>query len=388
MNNKLIIKFKSLYNSNPIGYSSAPGRVNLIGEFTDYNLGYVLPCALTFRTKILFKIRNDDKIIVHSMQYPNEKDEFSISKSITPGLCQWGNYIRSMVFILGKEGYNLSGLELLIDSDVPQGAGLSSSAALEVAIGGVFNFVGNLSLSTQQIAILGQQAENQFMQCHCGIMDQLISAEGKANHALLIDCRDLSTIPINIPEDLSLVIINSNYQRKLVESEYNSRREDCEQAAKVLNVTSLRDVTMADLQGAKNSLSKNQFKRAHHVVSENARVLESIEALKDNNIKKLNQLMSASHYSLKHDFEVTVPATDGLVQICEAALEGRGAVRMTGGGFGGAVICLCRCDDIEIIKLAVEKSYYTQFSLHASIYVCQAGGGLIVEKLPIINIEN
>jgi len=377
--------FKAIFDCEPTGIASSPGRVNLIGEFTDYNDGFVLPCALEFNTQVAFSDRDDNQVVVHSFQYPNEQDSFNLADDITQGDSQWGNYIRAVAFVLKRSGKMLKGMNLLIESNVPQGAGLSSSAALEVAVGGAFNNVSNLALSKQELALFGQQAENDFMDCQCGIMDQLISAKGQKNNALLIDCESLETKPVSIPEDLSLVIINSNYPRKLVDSEYNQRRIDCEQAAKKLGVKTLRHGTIDMLNAAKSDLSSNEYKRAHHVISENSRVIKATEALENNDMASLCTLMAASHHSLKHDFEVTVPATDGLVEICKGALQERGAVRMTGGGFGGAIVCLCRADDIDTIKHAVKDNYSQNFNLEASIFVCQAGEGLAVVEQKLQN---
>ncbi|PKG64439.1 MULTISPECIES: galactokinase [Pseudoalteromonas] len=369
-------QFLSLYGAPAQGIAAAPGRVNLIGEFTDYNDGFVLPCSLEFRTQVMFKERDDNIITVHSLNYPGEKDSFSVDEEITEGQSQWGNYIRAVTYVLKRAGYTLRGADLLIDSNLPQGSGLSSSAALEVAVGGMFNHVAQLGLPPEQIALFGQEAENDFMHCQCGIMDQLISAKGENGHALLIDCENLATKSVKVPDDLNIVIVNSNYPRKLVDSEYNQRRIDCEQAAVKMGVETLRQATMTGLQAVKATLSENEYKRAHHVISENDRVIAATTALQNNDMDALRELMAASHQSLKHDFEVTVPATDGLVEICKEAMGDRGAVRMTGGGFGGAIVCLCRDAEVPLIKAAVEKHYFERFSLNADIYVCSAGSGL------------
>ncbi len=374
-------QFKASYGVAPSHIAVAPGRVNLIGEFTDYNLGYVLPCALEFSTKVLYNVTGNDQVTVRSTAYPNEQDQFNVRADIEQGDSQWGNYIRAVVFVLKRAGHLLSGIDLLIDSNVPQGAGLSSSAALEVSIAGAFNQAFSLGLSKEQIAVLGQEAENDFMHCQCGIMDQLISAKGKADKALLIDCNDLTTASVNIPKDLSLVIVNSNYPRKLVDSEYNQRRIDCENAARTMKVASLREADMSTLLAHQTAMTENEFKRAHHVISENDRVLNTVEALNANDMEQLKLLLAQSHQSLKHDFEVTVPATDGLVEIIADALDGKGAVRMTGGGFGGAVVCLCRSSEIDTVKAAIEQHYYPRFNLSADIYVCNVGSGLEVSSL-------
>ncbi|MGX9459706.1 galactokinase [Shewanella sp. A14] len=378
-NDALQALFKQQFGANYQGVASAPGRVNLIGEFTDYNQGYVLPCALTFRTQVFYRLRDDSTVNVLSTMYPNEQESFNVNQSIYTGESQWGNYIRAVAFVLNRAGHQLKGVDLLIESNVPQGSGLSSSAALEVAIAGMFNHICGLNLTKEQIALFGQEAENDFMDCQCGIMDQLISAKGQQDQALLIDCQNLQTKSVTIPSDLSIVIVNSNYPRKLVDSEYNQRRIDCEQAASKMGLTTLRDANLDLLMKTKAQMSANEFARAHHVITENARVIAATQALANNDIEQLRILMMASHQSLKHDFEVTVPATDGLVQICQQALGDRGAVRMTGGGFGGAIVCLCRNEDVSAIKQAVEQNYFAQFNLQADIYVCTAGNGLTIQ---------
>lgn len=373
--------FKSAYGYSADTVSIAPGRVNLIGEHTDYNDGFVLPCALEFNTRILFRKRSDTIINVRSMSYADELEHFDHSKDIKPGNLHWGNYIRAVVFVLKRAGHSLSGFDMLIDSNVPQGSGLSSSAALEVALGGLFNHADNLSLSLAEIAVFGQKAENDFIDCQCGIMDQLISASGQSNKALMLDCRSLETKAVCIPSDLNVVIVNSNYPRKLADSEYNMRRIDCENAAKIMGVKMLRDASTALLEQYKSALSETEFKRARHVITENQRVLDAVTALQNNNLELLSELMRASHESMQYDFEITVPAIDGLVKICSDALGHSGGARMTGGGFGGAVVCLCREQDLAKLIKAVEDNYHQQFSLTADIYVCNAGNGLKIEAL-------
>lgn len=370
-------QFTAIYHTEADGVATAPGRVNLIGEHTDYNNGFVLPCALNFRTQILFKARSDNRVNVHSLSYPGESDSFTVNDTLIAGPSQWGNYVRAVAFVLQRAGHTLTGVDMLISSNVPQGAGLSSSAALELAVGGMFNSLAQLNLSSTELAVFGQQAENDFMDCQCGIMDQLISANGQAHHALLIDCQDLSTQLVAMPENLAVVIINSNYPRKLVDSEYNQRRADCEAAAKKLGVPSLRQATLADISN-NLLLTDTERKRARHVVSENLRVQAAISALQQGDLATLKRLMAESHASLHHDYEVTVPATDGLVTLSQAALGDKGAVRMTGGGFGGAIVCLCLPEAVAALESQVLPQYQQQFGLTADFYVCTAGQGLNV----------
>ncbi len=369
--------FYEIYKVQATGIASAPGRVNLIGEHTDYNAGFVLPCALNFKTQVLFRARTDQRVTVRSLSYPGESDQFDVSQPIVKGKSQWGNYVRAVAYVLQQAGHVLSGADLLIDSDVPQGAGLSSSAALELAIGGMFNALSQLNLSATELALLGQRAENEFMDCQCGIMDQLISAKGAADHALLIDCLDLHTELVPLPDDLAVVIINSNYPRKLVDSEYNQRRAACEAAASKLGVASLRHATL-EMVNANTSLTATEQKRARHVVTENARVIDAVAALKKADLAALSQLMAESHQSLHLDYEVTVPATDTLVRLSQAVLGNEGGARMTGGGFGGAIVCICLPEAVPRLREQVLPAYTAQCGLSADLYVCQAGQGLTV----------
>ena len=370
-------QFTALYHATADGIATSPGRVNLIGEHTDYNNGFVLPCALNFRTQILFKARNDNRVNVRSLSYPGESDSFMVNEAINTGPSQWGNYVRAVAFVLQRAGFTLTGADMLISSNVPQGAGLSSSAALELAVGGMFNSLAQLHLNPTQLAVFGQEAENDFMDCQCGIMDQLISANAQEHHALLIDCQDLSTQLVAMPENLAVVIINSNYPRKLVDSEYNQRRADCEAAAKKLGVASLRQATLDDIANS-TTLTDTERKRARHVVSENLRVMAAIPALQQGDLATLTTLMAQSHASLRNDYEVTVAATDGLVALSQAALGEKGAARMTGGGFGGAIVCLCLPEAVQALETKVLPQYQQQFGLTADLYVCTAGQGLNV----------
>ncbi|MFT5282645.1 MAG: galactokinase [Kangiellaceae bacterium] len=383
MENAVFIQqFEQLFGTKPTVLSTSPGRVNIIGEHTDYNDGFVLPAALQFTTQILCAKRSDDIINARSVQYEGELESFNLSQMLTPGSLAWGNYLRAVVNEFKAANLSLGGCDLLITSNVPQGSGLSSSAALEVAFGGLLNHIFNNGLNEQQIALIGQAAENNFIDCQCGIMDQLISAKAKDHHAILIDCKDLSTRAVHIPENLALVVINSNYPRKLADSEYNQRRKACELAASTMQVGKLREANMNMLDAVKNQLDDVTYRRAKHIITENKRVLDAANAMENGNLTALYSIMQLAHLSLKNDFEITVAATDGLVDICNAALNGKGAARQTGGGFGGAVVCLCDLDDVETVILAVNKEYEARYSLHADIYVCEASEGLQVVDLP------
>lgn len=236
--------FIQSFNYSPQVFIQAPGRVNLIGEHTDYNDGFVLPCAINYLTLVGAAKRDDNIIRVVAVDYGNEIDEFNLDQEIEfLADKMWANYIRGVIKFLLARGYHFGGCDISVSGNIPQGTGLSSSASLEVVIGQAIQELYQLDISQQEIALNGQQAENQFVGCNCGIMDQLISACGEQGHALLIDCRSLETSSVIIPKDLVVMIINSNKKRGLVDSEYNTRRLQCEEAARILGIKALRDIT-------------------------------------------------------------------------------------------------------------------------------------------------
>ncbi|KKD61423.1 galactokinase [Grimontia sp. AD028] len=354
----------------------APGRVNLIGEHTDYNDGFVLPCAINYQTVVAAAPRQDNIIRVVAADYDNATDEFSLDEDIAflPEK-MWANYIRGVVVCLKQRGYEFKGADLAVSGNVPQGAGLSSSAALEVVIGQTFKILYQLDISQSDIALNGQQAENEFVGCNCGIMDQLISAKGMEDHALLIDCRTLQTTPVSMPQDMAVVIINSNKKRGLVDSEYNTRREQCEEAAGFFDVAALRDVSLETFEQAADELDETVAKRARHVITENERTLAAATALQHGDLKTMGALMAASHASMRDDFEITVSEIDALVEMVKSVIGNEGGVRMTGGGFGGCIVALVAPDDVEAVRTVVSERYHALTGLNADIYVCQAKAG-------------
>ncbi|MDD1792818.1 galactokinase [Enterovibrio sp. ZSDZ42] len=372
--------FEKIFHYSPTHIVQAPGRVNLIGEHTDYNDGFVLPCAINYQTMVAAAKRNDNIVRVVSVDFDNALDEFDLSKDITfqEGK-MWANYIRGVVKCLLDRGFVFSGADISVSGNVPQGAGLSSSAALEVVVGQTFKALYQLDISQAEIALNGQQAENDFVGCNCGIMDQMISAEGKRNHAMLLDCRTLETQLVPVPEDVVVVIINSNKKRGLVDSEYNTRREQCEEAARIFGVKALRDVTIEQFNARAGDLNPLVAKRARHVITENDRTLAAANALRGGDIKQLGELMAASHASMRDDFEITVKEVNALVDIVQGVIGKQGGVRMTGGGFGGCIVALIPPTLVDEVKAAVETNYEAQTGLVASIYVCQAkdGAGLV-----------
>ncbi|MGR5293810.1 galactokinase [Vibrio mediterranei] len=368
--------FENVLGYKPTHVIQAPGRVNLIGEHTDYNDGFVLPCAINYQTVVAAAKRDDNFVRVVSVDYQDATDEFDITQEITFQQDKmWANYIRGVVKFLMARGYQIGGADISVSGNVPQGAGLSSSAALEVVIGQTFKTLYNLEITQAEVALNGQQAENEFVGCNCGIMDQLISAEGKENHALLIDCRSLETQAVSMPEDMAVVIINSNKKRGLVDSEYNTRREQCEEAARIFGVKALRDVTIEQFNDRVSELDEMVAKRARHVITENDRTVEAAKALSAGDMKRMGELMAQSHASMRDDFEITVKEIDTIVDIVKAVIGDQGGVRMTGGGFGGCVVSLIPPTLVEAVTTAIAEQYEAATGLKESIYVCQAKDG-------------
>ncbi len=335
-----------------------------------------MPCAIDYQTVISCAARNDRQIRVIAADYDNQTDEFSLDAPIvTHDSQQWANYVRGVVKHLLKRDSSFGGADLVISGNVPQGAGLSSSASLEVAVGTVFQQLYHLPLDGAQIALNGQEAENQFVGCNCGIMDQLISALGKKDHALLIDCRTLGTKAVSMPEGVAIVIINSNFKRTLVGSEYNTRRQQCETGARFFQQPALRDVSLDTFNAVANELDPLVAKRVRHVLTENARTVEAASALEKGDLQRMGQLMAESHASMRDDFEITVPQIDTLVDIVKATIGEKGGVRMTGGGFGGCVVALIPEALVPAVQQAVAAQYEAKTGIKETFYVCKPSQG-------------
>lgn len=286
---------------------------------------------------------------------------FSLNVEIPKSEHKWANYVRGVVkFIQERYPHFQQGANLVISGNVPLSSGLSSSAALEVAVGKFCQQLGDLPLSHTDIALNGQKAENQFVGANCGNMDQLISALGQENHLLMIDCRSLETTPTPVPQDVAVIIVNSNVPHDLVTGEYNTRRQQCEEAAKFFGVKALRDVSVEQFQKREaelTALSPLAAKRARHVVTENQRVLDAVEALKNNDLTCLGKLMEASHDSMRDDFEITVPQIDYLVELVQLVIGKSGGARMTGGGFGGCIVALAPHDKVDAVRKIIADNY-------------------------------
>ncbi|OZN25588.1 galactokinase [Actinobacillus seminis] len=357
----------------------APGRVNIIGEHTDYNDGFVMPCAINYGTAVSGGKRSDALFRVYASDL-DQFDEFSLLEEIVPISEKWTGYVRGVVkFIQARCPQFTQGADLVISGNVPLSAGLSSSASLEVAIGKFCQQLGDLPLSNTEIALIGQQAENQFVGANCGNMDQLISALGQQDHLLMIDCRSLQTIPTPVPPSVAVMIINSHVKHDLVNGEYNIRRQQCEQAAAFFGVNALRDVSVEQFYQKEQELTAldpAMAKRARHVVTENARVLAAVEALQQGNLTRLGELMYQSHISMRDDFEITVPEIDYLVELAEVAIGNSGGARMTGGGFGGCIVALAPVEKVMAVQQIIADNYQKTTGLKEDFYVCTASQGV------------
>jgi galactokinase len=347
-------EFQTLFGHLPEVTSEAPGRVNLIGEHIDYSEGFVLPFAIANRTHAAISRSSDSLVRISSHQRRNNIFSISIS-DVKPGSKgDWEKYVLGVIWSLGIT----EGLDILVDGNVPAGAGLSSSAALECAVAVGLNTLLGLGLSDKELARAAQRAENDYVGMPCGIMDQSISIMGRAGSALLLDCRDLSTesIPFSVADaGLELLIIDTQAHHALIDGGYAERRASCESAAAKLVVKSMRDLTMEQLLAGKDKLSEVEFIRARHAVTEISRVLATVEALKGREFKEVGVLINQSHNSLRDDYAVSCPELDVAVEAARSA--GALGSRMVGGGFGGSAIALLRVEDLDKARTAVADAF-------------------------------
>jgi galactokinase len=356
----------------------APGRVNLIGEHTDYNDGFVLPAAIEFYCWVAAAPRKDGKLVIYSENF-NETAEASLD-SLTPlGKKHWVNYPLGVAWALRRSGKPLMGANICIAGGVPLGAGLSSSAAIEVAVGFALLGASGLDIDRTELAQLCQKAEGEFVGARVGIMDQFVSCYGRASHALFLDCRSLKYEFIKLPDNLQLVICNTMVRHEVASGEYNARRAECEEGLRILQkafpeIRALRDVTLSELEAHRQNLSPTVFARCRHVITENARVKSAVEALRRGDIKALGPLMQDSHQSLRDDYEVSCKELDLMVEIAMAQPGVIGA-RMTGGGFGGCTINLLPSAAVSNFQRKVVKEYSTKTGLIPGIYVSPASEG-------------
>jgi galactokinase len=373
---KTVNAFSAAFNKEPDAIFQAPGRVNLIGEHTDYNNGFVLPCAIDRATCIAIGVRPDDRIKVIAMDRDGQHSEWqSLLPMPQDTVHPWANYLLGVNEQFLKKGMQPTGMDVVVTGNIPLGAGLSSSASFCVVFATAINSLNGFSLAPVEIALLCQAAENEFVGCNCGIMDQLISVAGRKNHALLIDCRDLSYQPIRLPDDMQVIIVDSKVTRGLVGSKYNQRRKRCEDAAKTMHIESLREAEYHELLACRKLMEDTTFRRARHVVTENIRTQEAAYALRESDYGTLSRLMRESHASMRDDFEITTGEIDYLVKIIDSVLQDRGGVRMTGGGFGGSVVVLTPVTLSQLVIDTVNNLYRKETGLIAEIHICTASDG-------------
>ena len=369
--------FQSLYGGQPKLYR-APGRVNLIGEHTDYNQGFVMPAAIDFSTWLAIAPRRDRKLSVRSENFA-ETVELDLDQPATQGRGHWSDYPFGVAVKLEESGHRLIGANMLVRGEVPIGSGLSSSAAIEVATGLALLEDSEARIDRVTLAKLCQQAENEFVGMRCGLMDQFISCFGKAGHALMLDCRGLDYKLLPLPANVKLVVCNTMVKHELASSEYNARRADCELGVQLLSqkistAQSLRDVTLNDLERFPSKLPEVVYRRCRHVVSENDRVMDAAAALTAGDLTLFGKLMAESHQSLRDDYEVSCKELDLMVELANKA-EGVVGARMTGGGFGGCTINLVRSESVDSFKQTVASEYLRTTGREPEIYVCTAAQG-------------
>ena len=370
--------FADRFGEAPPTLVRAPGRVNLIGEHTDYNDGFVLPIAIDRDIWIALRARPDGCVRVYSLDY-GASAEFDTSALVRNHAGDgWVSYLEGVAWALQQGGRGLRGWEGVIGGDVPRGAGLSSSAAVELAAQRAFGAVNGLAWDAAAAARLGQKVENQWIGVNSGIMDQTVVAAGRAGHALLIDCRSLEIEYVPLPETTAVVVLDTATRRGLVDSAYNERRRQCEEAAAFFGARALRDVDVPTFEARAADLDPVSRRRARHVVTENARTLEAAAALRSGQVDHFGALMNASHASLRDDFQVTNEALDVMVELAQARPDCFGA-RMTGAGFGGCAVALVVAARAEEFIRHVAGAYGAATGLVPQGYVCRAAAGATVE---------
>ena len=374
VNEQIVARFTSLFGESPSCVIRAPGRVNLIGEHTDYNDGFVLPMAIDRAVWIAMRPRADHTLVLHSMDF----DEVAVIdlENLRHEGAGWSEYVKGVAYVLGTDA-ELRGWEGVMAGDVPIGAGLSSSAAVEMAAARALAVAGNLPWDAARMALVGQRAENEWVGMNCGIMDQMISAAGRRDHALLIDCRTLATQAVPLPPDTAVVVLDTATRRGLVDSAYNERRAQCETAAAYFGVPALRDVDMATFTSAASGLDAVVRQRARHVISENERTLAAADAMRRGDAVEMGRLMDASHASMRDDFEISRDEMDVMVALAQGDAACYGA-RMTGGGFGGAAVALVRSAEATRFAASVAESYRRATGLEPHIYICTATDGAAI----------
>lgn len=377
--------FRGKFGTTPSFIARAPGRVNLLGEHVDYNDGFVLPAAIDRATYIAFSPSGSDRSTIVAADFNDETTSFTSqsisSKSSSDGslLADWAKYPAGVAWSLAKKGLTVNGMNAVFASDVPRGAGLSSSASVELAFGVAWMYLGGWKINPMELALLCQRAENQYVGVNCGIMDQFASACGETDRLLLLDCRSLEYRSLPLPEDVAIIIADTSVRRSLVSSAYNDRRAACEEAVRVLRedlpaIKALRDVGVDDFNRLCSKLRKDVERRARHIVEEIERTKHAIEFLQSGNVREFGRLMNECHASLRDLYEVSCPELDVIARIAQS-LEGCYGARLTGAGFGGCTVNLVAQEKVNDFVKALAAGYESETKLHPEIYVCRASVG-------------
>jgi galactokinase len=369
--------FQKIYGGQPRIYR-APGRVNLIGEHTDYNEGFVMPAAINFSTWVAVTKRDDSIVKIHSDIF-EEEAEIDLANPAAHGRKHWSDYPVGVAMKLKEAGHNISGANLFVHGEVPLGSGLSSSASIEVSTGLALLDISGVKIDRLGLAKICQKAENEFAGARTGLMDQFIACFGKADHAVMLDCRSLESRALPVPDDVKLVVCDTMVKHELASSEYNARREQCEEGVRILSqhlpsVTSLRDMTPDDVERFRAELGEVIFKRCLHVTTENDRVLKAADALRDRDSKTFGKLMYESHNSLRDDYEVSCRELDVMVDLAKP-IKGVFGARMTGGGFGGCTINLVAVEAVDEFTQSIRDGYAQATGKQSGVYICSAADG-------------
>lgn len=379
LHDKVVRAFTARFHHPPDFVVRAPGRVNLIGEHTDYNDGFVLPVAVDRAAWLAVASRDEPWATVRALDMRNDEESFPVDH--TPSSSgSWADYPKGVVWAMLERGLKPSGMYAVLSSDVPVGAGMSSSAAVEVAFGYAWQQLSDFSLALPQLALLCQRAENEYVGVNCGIMDQMISACGKAGHAMMLDTRSLERSYFPLPEGIAIIVADSLVRRSLSGSEYNVRRAQCEEAVSILQqhypeVKALRDITLEQLEQHRHELPETVYRRARHVVTENARVLMLARALQQGKLEEVGHLLVEGHRSLRDDYEVSIPELDTLVEAA-TEVEGCYGARLTGAGFGGCIIALAEEDAVPEVQAHLNEVYHTRHGRQPAVYVTHAADGV------------
>jgi galactokinase len=396
MNNDIYllrIAFGSTFSTKPSFLVTAPGRVNLIGEHTDYNDGFVLPMAIEQKMYVMARPMYGDLVRLKSIGFGDDIEEFQVNAKIekgekVEGKSAWANYVKGVALKIKESGHDINGFWTIFRSDIPIGAGLSSSAALEVSSAAMISAQFGLNLKPEELVNIAHSAENEFVGVKCGIMDQMTAVHAKEGNALFIDCRDASFeyIPMNL-KDVSFVVVDTKVKRELGSSVYNERREECQKAVEAISkvrsdVKTLRDANLDDLKKIDGNIEENILKRAHHVITENDRVIKGKDFLKSGDFEEFGKLMYLSHESLKNDYEVSAPELNLAVDTAKE-IKGVLGARMTGAGFGGSAIVLVKKGNEDILTEAITGAFAKKELAEPDIFAVSPSGGVTVEEMEL-----